>query len=221
MTKKVSNLYFICGVVFATCLIVSNIVEQKLTTIWIVPLTGGLFIFPISYIINDLVAEVWGYRSARLMIWLGFAMNAFAILVFQFAIMLPPTAEFTHQEAFELVLSSTMRISLASFVAFLCGSLLNAYVMSRMKVLQKGKMFSLRAVASTVVGETVDSLLFFNIAFLGQISYRLLIQLMLTQICLKTLYEVVLLPVTVRIVRYVKRYEQTDVYDIDISYRPF
>ncbi len=222
MSKKVSSIFFVCGVIFATCLIVSNIVEQKLVTIaGFIPATAGLFLFPISYVINDLVAEVWGYRSAKMMIWLGFAMNAFAVLFFQFAILLPSSADFTHQDAFSLVLSSSMRISLASFIAFVCGSILNAYVMSRMKVIQKGKRFSLRAVVSTLAGETVDSMLFFNIAFWGIIPLNSIIMLIITQIAMKTLYEILLLPITGRVVKYVKQREQTDVYDIGISYSPF
>lgn len=222
MSKKVSTIYFICGVIFATCLIISNVVEQKLITIGgLIPATAGLFLFPISYVINDLVAEVWGYRSAKLMIWLGFAMNAFAVLFFQFAILLPSAVDFTHQDAFALVLSNTMRISLASFIAFVCGSMLNAYVMSRMKVIQKGKRFSVRAVTSTIAGETADSILFFTIAFWGIIPLESMVIFILTQIAMKTLYEILLLPVTSSIVKYVKKREQTDVYDIDISYSLF
>ena len=218
MTKKVSNLYFICGVVFATCLIVSNIVEQKLTTIWIVPLTGGLFIFPISYIINDLVAEVWGYRKARLIIWLGFAMNFLVIILSRVAVMLPAAPFWEGEEAFNFVFGLAPRIAAASLLAFLVGSFLNAYVMSRMKIRSAGRNFSARAILSTLVGESADSLLFFPIAFGGIIPIDELLKMIAVQALLKTLYEILILPVTIRVVHYIKRVDETDTYDEGISY---
>ena len=205
---------------FTVCLIVSNIVEQKLIQIGPIEATAGLLIFPISYIINDLIAEVWGYRKVRLIIWNGFLMNFLAIGIFRLSIIVPGSQNFTHQTAFSLVLGNTERIVLASFVAFLLGSFLNAYVMSRMKILQRGRNFSIRAVASTLVGEGADSLIFFILAFSGVISNRDLIILILTQTAMKTGYEIIALPITNVLVRWVKRKEQVDVFDNDISYNP-
>ncbi len=205
---------------FTVCLIVSNIVEQKLIQIGPIEATAGLLIFPISYIINDLIAEVWGYRKVRLIIWNGFLMNFLAIGIFRLSIIVPGSQNFTHQTAFALVLGNTERIVLASFVAFLLGSFLNAYVMSKMKILQKGRNFSIRAVLSTVVGEGADSVIFFILAFSGVISNRDLIILILTQTAMKTAYEIIALPITNVLVRWVKRKEQVDVFDNDISYNP-
>ena len=150
MKKQVSVAFMACGLLFTTCLIVANIVEQKLISIGPIEATAGLLIFPVSYIINDIIAEVWGYRKARLIIWYGFLMNFLTVIIFRLSIVVPGSENFSHQEAFQLVLGNTERISLASFVAFLIGSFLNAMVMSKMKLFQKGRNFSLRAVVSTL-----------------------------------------------------------------------
>lgn len=208
------------GIVFTTCLIVSNIIEQKLINIGPIEATAGLLIFPISYIINDIIAEVWGYKKARLIIWLGFLMNFLAILVFRMSIAVPGSINFTHQSEFALVLGNTERITIASFIAFLFGAFTNAFVMSKMKIMQRGRNFSIRAVVSTLFGEGIDSLVFFNIAFYGVIPNRDLVILIFTQILMKTGYEIIVLPLTNYIVRWVKKHDNTDVYDTDISYNP-
>ena len=220
MKKQVSVAFMACGLLFTTCLIVANIVEQKLISIGPIEATAGLLIFPVSYIINDIIAEVWGYRKARLIIWYGFLMNFLTVIIFRLSIVVPGSENFSHQEAFQLVLGNTERISLASIVAFLIGSFLNAMVMSKMKLFQKGRNFSLRAVVSTLVGEGADSLVFFTIAFAGVIPNKDLMTLILTQTAMKTGYEILVLPLTNVIVRWVKRKEQEDVFDEGISYNP-
>lgn len=208
------------GLLFAVCLIVSNIITQKLITIWGIETTAGLIIFPLSYIINDLVAEVWGYRKVRLVIWGGFLMNFLVVIVFRLSIILPGSEHFANQAAYQLILGNTERIVVASFIAFLSGSFLNAYVMSKMKIMQRGRGFSLRAVVSTIVGEGADSLVFFTIAFAGIIPQHALLMLVLTQTAMKTGYEILALPVTNLVVKWVKKLEQTDVYDKGVSYNP-
>ncbi|HNX11671.1 MAG TPA: queuosine precursor transporter [Paludibacteraceae bacterium] len=220
MKKQVSVAFMACGLLFTTCLIVANIVEQKLISIGPIEATAGLLIFPVSYIINDIIAEVWGYRKARLIIWYGFLMNFLTVIIFRLSIVVPGSENFSHQEAFQLVLGNTERISLASFIAFLIGSFLNAMVMSKMKIFQKGRNFSLRAVVSTLVGEGADSLVFFTIAFVGVIPNGDLMTLILTQTAMKTGYEILVLPLTNVIVKWVKRKEQEDVFDEGISYNP-
>jgi len=220
MKKQVSVAFMVCGLLFTVCLIVSNIVEQKLISIGGIEATAGLLIFPISYIINDLIAEVWGYRKARLIIWNGFLMNFLAVIVFRLSIWAPGSVHFTNQVAFESVLGNTERIVAASFIAFLFGSFLNAYVMSKMKIMQHGRGFSIRAIASTIVGEGADSMIFFSIAFSGIIPMQALLMLILTQTAMKTGYEIIALPLTNFLVKYVKKHEDTDVYDTGISYNP-
>jgi len=221
MNKQVPVAYMIFGMLFTVCLIIANIVGQKLITVAGLDITAGLLIFPITYIINDLIAEVWGYRKMRLIIWSGFMMNFFVVLVFRISIWAPASHNFPYQQAFELILHNTERITVASFIAFLFGSFLNAYVMSKMKIMQRGRHFSIRAVASTIVGEGADSLVFFTIAFTGVIPRHQLILLILTQTALKTAYEIIALPLTNYIVKQVKKREQANVFDKNISYNPF
>ncbi|MBP1676432.1 MAG: hypothetical protein H6Q20_991 [Bacteroidetes bacterium] len=220
MKKQVSVTFMVLGMLFTVCLIVSNIVEQKLIHIGPFEATAGLLLFPVTYIVNDLIAEVWGYRKVRLIIWNGFLMNFLAVFIFRLSIWAPGSENFTHQEAFELVLSNTARITVASFIAFLFGSFLNAYVMSKMKILQHGRGFSVRAIVSTIVGEGVDSIVFFSIAFSGILSVHDLIMLILTQTAMKTGYEVLALPITNILVKWVKKREDTDIYDDNVSYNP-
>jgi uncharacterized integral membrane protein (TIGR00697 family) len=178
-------------------------------------------LFPISYIINDCITEVWGFKKARLVIWCGFAMNFFIVGVAQLAVILPSAPVWKGGESFNFVFGMTPRIVAASLCAFLVGSFLNAYVMSKMKVLYGGRHFSLRAIVSTIAGESVDSLIFFPLAFGGLIPLNTLFILIGTQTALKSLYEIIVLPVTVRVVRYVKKIEGNDAYDSSVSFNPF
>ena len=207
------------GILFNVCLIAANLLETKVITLCGLTVTAGLLVFPVSYIINDSIAEVWGFRKARLIIWTGFAMNFFVVSLGLVAVTLPAAPFWAGEEHFNFVFGMAPRIVAASLAAFLVGSFLNAYVMSRMKLRSGGRHFSVRAIASTVVGETADSLLFFPIAFGGVIAWQDLAAMMVLQIVLKSLYEVIILPVTVRVVRYVKRIDGSDVYDEGISYK--
>ena len=175
--------------------------------------------FPVSYIINDCIAEVWGFRKARLIIWSGFAMNFFVVMLGLIAVALPAASLLDGAPHFNFVFGMAPRIVAASLTAFLVGSFLNAYVMSRMKVASGGRHFSARAIWSTVVGETADSLIFFPVAFGGIIAWQELLLMMCTQIVLKSMYEVIILPVTIRVVKAIKRIDGSDVYDEGISYK--
>ncbi len=206
------------GVLFCVCLIAANLLETKQVAIGHLQLTAGLIVFPISYIINDCLVEVWGYRRARLVIWLGFLMNFLFVLFGVLADALPGAGYWKNEAGFHAVFGLAPRIAAASFVAFLAGSFLNAYVMSRMKLRTQGRHFSLRAIVSTLVGETADSLIFFPLALGGVIPWNVMPWVMLAQVGLKTAYEVLALPLTVRVVRYIKRVEGEDTYDNHISY---
>ena len=208
------------AIMFNVCLIASNLFETKLFMAGPVALTGGVVIFPISYIINDCLVEVWGYRKARLVIWSGFVMNFFVVAMAQVVRLLPAAPFWDGGPHFDYVFAMAPRVTLASMLAFLCGSTVNAWIMSRMKVASKGRRFSLRAIVSSIGGETVDSLIFFPIAFWG-LGAEDMVRLMLTQIVLKTLYEVIILPVTNVVVRRLKRFEGEDTFDEHISYNPF
>lgn len=213
----VSVPFMVFTVVFCVCLVLANLVEIKTVDAGIT-VTAGLMVFPLSYIINDCIVEVYGFRKARMVIWLGFAMNLFVTLMLQLAIALPGTEEWTGQEAMETVYGAVPRILGASFVAFVCGSMVNAMVMSRMKVASNGRYFSVRAIVSTVFGEGVDSLVFFPIAFGGVLPWSMVIELIAVQTVLKTLYEIIILPVTIKVVRRVKNMERLDTYDHGVKY---
>ena len=216
--NQVSVLFMLFSILFCVCLIAANLLETKQIAVGPISLTGGLIVFPVSYIINDCVCEVWGYRKARLLIWTGFAMNFFFVTVGAICDAIPGADYWTNYAGFHAVFGLDQRIAAASFVAFLVGSFVNAYVMSRMKIRSKGKHFSLRAIVSTIFGESADSLIFFPLALSGVVPAEELPMLMLWQVILKTAYEVVVLPITIRIVHALKSKEGEDVYDEGINY---
>ena len=218
MKEKVSVPFMLLGILFNVCLIAANLLETKVIQIGSLTVTAGLLVFPISYIINDCIAEVWGFKKARLIIWSGFAMNFFVVALGLIAVAIPAAPFWEGEEHFDFVFGMAPRIVAASLMAFLVGSFLNAYVMSKMKVASQGRNFSARAIWSTVVGETADSLIFFPVAFGGVIAWKELLIMMGIQIVLKSLYEVMILPVTIRVVKAIKKIDGSDVYGTDISY---
>ena len=233
--NQVSVSFMIAGIVFCICLVASNLLETKVFRAWgSITLTCGFLVFPISYILNDVIAEVWGYRKARLIIWLGFLMNFFVVGIGGIACALPAAVEGS-DDAFKQVFAFAPQVAVASLLAFIVGSFLNALVMSKMKMADRHKgnfdyHFSMRAILSTLAGESADSLIFFPLAFyifplffMGkpQLPLSIMFELMLTQVVAKTLYEIVVLPITIQVVKFVKRFEGEDVYDDGISYNAF
>lgn len=219
--RVVSVSFFLMGVLYCICLVVSNLFGTKLVQVGSYSMTAGLIVFPISYIINDCVAEVWGFRKARLIIWVGFAMNFFVVLLGAIAVALPPAPYWVANDAhFRFVFQLAPRIAAASLAAFVVGSFLNAFVMSKMKLHDREKRFSLRAILSTLAGEGADSLIFFPLAFGGLMPVQDLLKMMLLQVTAKTLYEILALPVTIQVVKHVKKIEGYSAYDTDISYNP-
>lgn len=216
-------LFMLLSVLFVVCLIISNLIEIKTVDLGWFTITAGVIVFPVSYIINDCVVEVYGFRKARLMIWVGFAMSLMVALFLQLAIALPGGEEWTGQSAMVSIYGAVPRIMAASFAAFVCGSMVNAYVMSRMKAaagksMNSRRSFSLRAVVSTLLGEGVDSIVFFPIAFGGVLGWDTVVSLIVTQALLKTAYEMAVLPLTILIVGRLKRVELIDTVDEGISY---
>lgn len=221
MKNKVSVLFMLTGILFATCLLISNILASKIMMIgsWSAP--AGVLIFPIAYIINDLMVEVWGFQKARLIIWAGFGVNVLAVLFFSLGIVVTAAPFWEKQDAFASVLGSTPRIVGASMLAYLLGSFLNAWVMSKFKVLTKGKGFSIRAIFSTLVGEGADSIIFISIAFAGIFPVKVLLIMIGTQAIIKIVYEIAVLPLTIWVVNKVKKLEGVDTFDHNVSYNPF
>lgn len=219
--KQVSVLFMLFSMLFCVCLITANVLETKQMAFGPISITGGLIVFPVSYIINDCVCEVWGYRKTRLLIWLGFCMNVLFVMFGALCDAIPGASYWDNEAGFHAIFGLAPRVAAASFVAFVVGSFANAYVMSRMKVSSQGKNFSLRAIMSTIFGETADSLIFFPLALGGVVPTEELPVLILSQIVLKTLYEIIVLPITIQVVKYTKRHEGLDEYDKDINYNIF
>ena len=224
--ETLSVTYVWMSVTFCVCLVVSNIFIPRLWQVGPLPvqLTGAVLLFPISYILNDCLTEVYGYKKARLTIWIGFTMCLFVSIASFIVTKLPkPMFEdsYAAAESFNSLFGLVPRSMIGSLLAFIAGSTVNAWIMSKMKVATKGKGFGWRAIISTIGGEATDSLIFFPIAFGGLLPFRAVISLMFTQVVAKTLYEIVILPVTSWVVRKVKAHEGIDTYDNNISYNPF
>ncbi|MBQ1672897.1 MAG: queuosine precursor transporter [Bacteroidales bacterium] len=214
------------AVTFCVCLVTSNLFVPRLWQVGklSLQLSGAVVIFPISYIINDLLTEVYGYRRAMQVIWMGFALSAFVAIAAQLVSWLPAPIYPENQAVaanFNSLFGLIPRTTVASLLAFILGSQMNAWVMSRMKVLQQGKGFGWRAILSTLGGELCDSLVFYPLAFLGVMPLGAIFSIILTQVTVKTLYEVLILPLTGVIARRLKQAEGLDTYDYGISYNPF
>ncbi len=200
------------AVAFCVCLIASNFFVPRTWKVWGLPLqlTGAVVIFPVSYIINDCLTEVYGYKKARMVIWMGFAMSLFVALASQLVCVLPDPIYPENQAAadsFNSLFALVPRTTAASLLAFLAGSLVNAKVMSRMKLASGDRRFGLRAILSSVAGEAVDSLVFYPLVFLGLMPFKGILNIMLTQLVVKTLYELLVLPLTSALVKQLKRKE--------------
>ncbi len=219
--EKVSVMFLQIAMLFVTCLVASNIFETKQIAVGPLNLTGGLLIFPLTYVISDCVCEVWGFRRSCLLIWTGFLLNFLFMGAGAVVDVIPGAPYYENQEGFHAIFGLAPRITLASCIAFLVGSFLNARVLSVMKVRTDGKRLPGRLILSSVVGEAADSLLFFPIAFLGVLQGSEMLSQMLLQFILKTLYEIIFLPLTVFLIRKLKAYEGEDVFDRGINYGVF
>lgn len=214
------------AVTFCVCLVTSNLFVPRLWQVGnlSLQLSGAVIIFPISYIINDLLTEVYGYRRAMQVIWMGFVLSAFVAVAAQLVSWLPSPIYPESQEVatnFNSLFGLIPRTTVASLLAFILGSQMNAWVMSKMKVATKGRGFGWRAILSTIVGELSDSVIFYPLAFLGVMPMNAILSIILTQVTVKTLYEVLILPLTSMLARRLKKAEGIDTYDYDISYNPF
>ncbi len=207
MKEKVSISFLLLAITFCVCLIAANLLGIKIIQIGDFAVSAGLLVFPISYIINDCISEVWGFKKARIVIFTAFLMNIFIVLLGLFVVYIPSAPFWNDNEHFAYVFNIAPRTTIGSLLAFLSGSLLNAFVMNKMKVANNGKYFSLRAIVSTIAGESIDSVIFFPIAFGGILSFKELLVMIITQIVLKTLYEILILPFTKRFIRILKRIE--------------
>jgi uncharacterized integral membrane protein (TIGR00697 family) len=227
----VSQRFLIIAALFITCLITANIIAVKLITLGIEPIRHGGFqfpgplpaaivIFPISYIFGDILTEVYGYRQARKVIWLGFLCNLIAVFAFWVAGRIP-ALDSGVQNAYERILGYAPRLLVASFSAYLVGEFANSFVLAKMKIMTKGRFLWTRTIGSTIVGEGLDATVFIVIAFGGTLSWPLIIGIILTHWLVKTGYEVVATPFTYMVVNFLKKKEGLDTYDYDTDFNPF
>jgi hypothetical protein len=214
---------------FVTVLICSNLIGPAKIAQLELPLLGtfvlgaGALFFPISYVFGDILTEVYGYARARRVIWAGFAGLGFASFMAAVVVALPPAPFWKHQAAYEVAFGSTWRIVAASMVAYFCGEFVNSYVLAKMKIRTAGKWLWTRTIGSTLVGEAVDSTLFYPLAFYGSgiIPDDKLPLVMLAQFIAKVSVEVAFTPVTYKVVGWLKRAEREDYYDRRTDFNPF
>ncbi len=214
---------------FVTVLLLSNVIGAAKVSFVTLPGIGmwefgaGILFFPISYVLGDVLTEVYGYQRARRCIWAGFVALIFMAVMAMVVVALPPAAGWTGQEAYEQVFGQVPRIVFASIIAFWAGEFANSYVMARMKIWTKGKALWSRTIGSTVVGQGVDSALFYPIAFLGAAgwSVELVMTVAVTQWVLKTAWEALLTPVTYQVVGFLKKREGVEIFDTDTDFSPF
>ncbi len=219
--NRPSYLFVVIACLFVTSLLLSNIIAGKLITIGGMILPGAVILFPLAYIFGDILTEVYGYKRARMVIWTGFACNILMVGVFYLVMAIPSPGFFEAEGAFATVLGMTPRIVLASLIAYLVGEFSNAAILSRMKILTRGKWLWTRTIGSTLVGEGLDTIIFITICFIGTVPNAVLMQMMLYQYLFKVAFEFVATPLTYAVVGWLKRMEGVDIYDHGVSYNPF
>jgi uncharacterized integral membrane protein (TIGR00697 family) len=216
------SIWFVMVVaLFLTSLLLSNIIAAKLISVGGLVMSSAIVIFPVSYIIGDVLTEVYGYRRARLVIWIGFACNLLVVLIISAAIAMPPAPFYEHQEAFATVLGVTPRLMLASLVAYLVGEFTNSYVLAKLKIATRGRWLWTRTISSTMIAQLLDTAIFTAVAFVGVYPTAELVKVSLIEWGAKTLYEALATPITYLVVGFLKAREGVDVYDIDTKFNPF
>ena len=206
--------------IFITCLIAANITAVKLISVFDLLLPAAIVIFPVSYILGDVLTEVYGYRETRRVIWLGFGCNLIVVATIWLGLVLPAASFWDGQEAYERILGATPRILGASFLAYLVGEFANAFVLAKMKIATRGRWLWTRTIGSTLVGQGLDSLVFITLAFVGEMPLAALVGLIVTQWLVKSAYEAAATPLTYAVVGYLKRHEGVDADDSNTRFSP-
>lgn len=215
-----SSWFLLLVAIFITTLITANITAVKLVSVFGLVVPAAIVIFPLSYIVGDVLTEVYGYRQARWVIWLGFGCNLLAVAAIWLGQVLPAAAFWDGQAAYEQILGATPRLLGASFLAYLVGEFANAFVLAKLKIATQGRHLWLRTIGSTLVGQGLDSLLFLTLAFAGTLSVAQLVTAILTQWLAKSLYETMVTPLTYGVVNFLKQREGLDVFDDETQFNP-
>lgn len=207
---------------FVTVLLTSNIIgAAKVAKVFGIEFGAGVFFFPFSYIFGDILTEVYGYAKTRRAVWAGFVALFFASIMSYVIVNLPPSPNWPHQSAYEIAFGITPRISFASLIAYWAGEFSNSYVLAKMKIWTKGKILWSRTIGSTIVGQAVDSIIFYPLAFLGFWNIESIINVMISNYFLKVFWEAIMTPFTYYIVGLLKKLEQEDYYDYNTNFSPF
>jgi uncharacterized integral membrane protein (TIGR00697 family) len=221
-TERYTGIFVILGMLFVTCLVVSNLIAGKVWSLTdTITVPSSVVLFPVAYILSDIFTEVYGFKRARLVIWGGFLCNFFAVIFYVITVDLPHPSYWLNQDAFAVVLGMTPRVLVASLTGYLVGGFSNSIVISRLKVVMEGRHLWIRAILSTVIGEALDSILFVTIAFIGTIPLRQINSMIVFQYLFKLIFELVFMPVTCYLIGKVKEKEGMDIYDRDKDYRLF
>jgi uncharacterized integral membrane protein (TIGR00697 family) len=216
---KISHRLVIIIAIFITCLITANIIAVKVVTLGWFTVPAAIFVFPVSYIFGDILTEVYGYRVARRVIWLGFLCNLIFVFFAWVGQVLPPAVFWEHQEAYQSILGFAPRLLAASFLGYLAGEFANSFIMARMKILTRGRWLWSRTIGSTVAGQGVDTAIFVTLAFIG--TGATVPVMILHHWLAKIAIETVCTPATYAIVNRLKRQEGIDTYDYKTRYNPF
>jgi len=212
--------FITCTALFVTCLLAANTIAAKLVVVGGLTLTAGIVIFPISYVLGDVLTEVWGYAATRRVIWLGFACNALMVLAIWLGGELPPAPFWRGQGAYQEILGHAPRILAASFVAYLVGEFANAFVLAKLKIATAGRWLWVRTIGSTVVGQALDSVVFVGLAFAGAVPAGALVGIVAAQWFVKVAYEAIATPLTYAAVGWLKSREQVDTFDYGTDFNP-
>jgi uncharacterized integral membrane protein (TIGR00697 family) len=206
---------------FVAVLLISNIASTKITAIWKFTFDGGTILFPLSYIFGDILTEVYGYRKARKAIWVGF-FSAFLMSVILWMVgILKPAQGWDLQNSYIAILGQTPRIVGASLIAYFAGEFINSFILAKLKIITKGRWLWTRTIGSTIAGEMIDTLLFCFIAFYGLYPNKLLLSIIISNYVFKVGLEIILTPVTYKIIGFLKRRENEDYYDYKTNFNPF
>ncbi len=216
---KVSHRFVIVTAIFITCLITANIIVVKPTGFGGIP--AAIIIFPLSYIVGDILTEVYGYRLARRVIWLGFLCNLIAVIAIWVGQLLPPASEWGGQEAYKTILGYAPRALFASFLAYLVGEFSNSFVLAKMKILTRGRWLWTRTIGSTMVAQALDAAIFIPLVYIGRFDLSFILVASVTHWLAKVGYETIATPLTYAVVNYLKRKEAIDAYDYETNFNPF
>ena len=208
MKKKYSNLFVILSILYVSCVLISNILATKMISAFGMAITGGAILFPLSYIIGDILTEVYGRKSTFLIITLGFISNLLMVAFFAVAIVLPYPDFWTNQEAFSTILSNTPRLFIASVLGYFAGGFSNSLIMDKLKTSGKSKRISFRVIISTLVGEFLDTGIFLTVGFIGTMKPSELINMIGFQTLFKIVLEIILVPITILLVRLITKHEE-------------